>query len=107
LALSVWVFTHSGLPASAPHKTSSPAGHVAEHFPLTQTWASGQTALHEPQLSVSFCVFTQTGPHAVWPAVHVGVLSLAPVAQLAIAAVAIKHTTSAIARRRVMRPLER
>jgi hypothetical protein len=34
LRLSVWVFTHVGLPASTPHKTSTPCGHADVHDPL-------------------------------------------------------------------------
>lgn len=79
-------------------------GQTPVHAPATHACGEGQTLPHEPQLSLSVDVVTQTVPHAVWPAVQFGVLVTAAFAQLATTATAPSH--AAIAARRPIRPLE-
>jgi hypothetical protein len=103
LKLSVCVLTHVGLPASTPHMTPSP-GQTPVHLPPTHACGEGHTLLHEPQLSLSVDVFTQTVPHAVSPALQLGMFDVVAFAQLATIATAPSNTV--IAARRAMSPSE-
>jgi hypothetical protein len=75
-------------------------GQTSVHLPETHACGEGHTVLHAPQLSLSVDVFTQIVPHAVSPALQVGVFDTVAFAQLATIATAPSKTV--IPARRVM-----